>query len=114
MAVVSVDGAESREVLERWMSRQKTYVGYSSERLLKAQAAWSFVRKDRKGAKMTLALEQPEGGTKSVEITADLGPRYLPRLPVPKAGIADSADVSWTKLDGDLGYIYVRRIRQRA
>jgi C-terminal processing protease CtpA/Prc len=112
MAVVSVDGTKADEALERWMKRQKTYVGSSSERSLQAQAAWGFVRKDRKGATTTLDLEKPDGSTKSAEVAADLGPRYLPRLPVPKAGIADSAHVSWTKLDGDLRYIYVRRIRQ--
>ena len=112
MAVVSVDGTKADEALERWIKRQKTYFGSSSERSLRAQAAWGFVRKDRKGAITTLVLEQPDGTTKSVEVAADLGPRYLPRLPVPKAGVADSAHVSWTKLDGSLGYIYVRRIRQ--
>jgi C-terminal processing protease CtpA/Prc len=112
MAVVSVDGTKADEALKRSMKRLKTYIGFSSERSLQAQAAWGFVRKDRKRATTTLVVEKPDGSTKSIEVAADLGFRYLPRLPVPKPGIVDSADVSWTKLDGDLGYIYVRRIRQ--
>jgi C-terminal processing protease CtpA/Prc len=35
---------------------------------------------------------------------------YVPRLPVPSEGIKDSADVAWKMLDGQIGYIYVRRI----
>ncbi len=112
MAVVSVDGVTAAEVMNRWMRRQRTYVGYSSDRLLQAEAAWRFVRRDEKGDRVALVLQGPDGASKSVDVAADLGSRYLPRLPVPRPGIIDSADVSWTKLDGRIGYIYVRRIRQ--
>ena len=37
--------------------------------------------------------------------------RYLPRLPVPIEGINDSADVAWKMLSENIGYVYVRRIR---
>jgi C-terminal processing protease CtpA/Prc len=36
---------------------------------------------------------------------------YIPRTPVPIAGIPDSRDYSWKRLSGDIGYIRVRRIR---
>ena len=112
MAIVSVNGVKAIEAMDCWMRRQKTYVGYSSDRLLRADAAWGFVRQDKKGDRLALVLAQPDGASKSVEVAADLGVRYLPRLPVPRPGIVDAADVSWTKLDGPIGYIYVRRIRQ--
>ena len=52
-----------------------------------------------------------EGNLHEFVLPATLGVRYLPRLPVPMAGISDSADVSWKRLEGDIGYIYVRRIK---
>ncbi len=112
MAIVSVNGVNATEAMERWMRRQRTYVGYSSERQLQAEAASGFVRCDKKGDRLALVLLSPDGASKSVEVAADLGARYLPRLPVPRPGIVDAADVSWTTLDGLIGYIYVRRIRQ--
>jgi C-terminal processing protease CtpA/Prc len=112
MAIVSVNGVKATEAMDRWMRRQGTYVGYSSDRLLRAAAASGFVRRDKKGDRLALVLVLPDGASKSVEVAADLGARYLPRLPVPRPGIVDAADVSWTKLDGLIGYIYVRRIRQ--
>ncbi len=112
MAIVSVNGVKATEAMERWMHRQRTYVGYSSDRLLRAEAAWGFVRRDKKGDRVALVLELPDGASKSVEVAAGLGARYLPRLPVPRPGIVDAADVSWTKLDGLIGYVFVRRIRQ--
>ena len=42
---------------------------------------------------------------------ASLGGGYIPRMPVPMKNINDGADVSWTMLDGDIGYLRVRRIR---
>ena len=38
---------------------------------------------------------------------------YVPRLPVPQEGIKDSADVGWKMLEGQIGYIYVRRIGEK-
>ena len=73
---------------------------------------WSSVILSTAGDRLALVLTLPDGGQKSVEVAAGLGVRYLPRLPVPRKGIADAVDVSWTKLDGPIGLIYVRRIRQ--
>ena len=36
----------------------------------------------------------------------------LPRLPVPRRGIGDSAALSWVMLENQIGYIYVRRVLQ--
>ena len=60
---------------------------------------------------MSLELQSPDGSSQPIETTADLGWRYIPRLPVPRDGINDSANVSWKMLDHRIGYIYVRRIQ---
>ena len=111
MAVVSVDGMPAEEAIRVWMRRQRTYYGYSSERMLRYDAARGFLQRESKGAKIALVLRETDGRTKEVETSAERGPRYLPRLPVPREGIADAADVSWTLLENRIGYLYVRRIR---
>jgi carboxyl-terminal processing protease len=112
MTVVSVDGVPVQDVIRGWMDRLRKYFGYSSDRVLRYEATRIFLRQPRHGAKVRLELEDHDGRTMGVEVAADLSPRYLPRLPVPKNGINDSADVSWMMLDDQIGYIYVRRIRQ--
>jgi C-terminal processing protease CtpA/Prc len=109
-AVVSAVGVAAAELIDAWMTRTKTYFGYSSDRTLRYDAARFFLQQMKRGTKLTLVLEDPDGRRSAVAVEANLGPRYIPRLPVPKAGIDDSADVSWTRLDGAIGYIYVRRI----
>jgi C-terminal processing protease CtpA/Prc len=93
------------------MRRTKTYFGYSSERTLRYDAARGFVRQSKQGIRVTLVLEDSDGRRSTVAAEATLGPRSLPRLPVPRPGINDSADVSWARLDGGIGYIGVRRIQ---
>jgi carboxyl-terminal processing protease len=51
------------------------------------------------------------GTAHKFKLPSDLKGRYLPRLPVPIEGIRDSANVSWKMLSDNIGYIYVRRIR---
>jgi C-terminal processing protease CtpA/Prc len=70
-----------------------------------------FVRQMEQGATVTLETEAPDGKPRTFQLPATLGVRYLLRLPVPIPGISDAASVSWTMLEGDVGYIYVRRIR---
>lgn len=112
MTIASINGVPAEEALNRWMQRQRRYVGYSSDRALRYDAARGIARQDEEGAEVSLALEDPDGLALAVKATADYGPRYHARLPVPRKGINDSADVSWAKLDDGIGYIYVRRIRQ--
>ncbi len=64
-----------------------------------------------RGTPLRLEWEDASGAKTSAELPATLGVRYLPRLPVPIPGIRDSADVAWKKLEGGLGYLYLRRIR---
>jgi len=109
--VVSVNGKPAQAALGQCAEQAAKYVGFSSRRYLRYQAARWFTRQTQRGAAVKLQLQDPDGKTRSLELPATCGVRYLPRLPVPIAGISDSANVSWTMLDGNLGYIYVRRIR---
>jgi RNA polymerase sigma factor (sigma-70 family) len=109
-AVVSVDGVPAAELVDAWMGRTKAYFGYSSERTLRHDAARAFLQQARRGARLTLVLEDPDGRRATVSASADLGPRYVPRLPVSRPGVLDSVDVSWARLDGEIGYLYIRRI----
>ena len=61
MTVLSVNGVPAAEVMDRWMRRQRQYVGYSSERYLRYDAAPFFHRQSEKGAKVMLELETVDG-----------------------------------------------------
>ena len=113
MTVVSVNGVPAAEALDRWMGRQRRYVGYSSDRALRYDAFRLFHRQPERGAKVSLALEGVDGRTTTVDLTADARRWYIPRLPVPVAGIEDGgADVQSVLRKDGIGYIHVRRIRQ--
>ncbi len=113
MTVVSVNGVPAAEAMDRWMKRQRKYVGYSSERYLRYDAARLFHRQTKRGATVTLELEDVDGRTLGVKLTAEARGWYIPRLPVPRPGIEDGgADVQWVRLEDGIGYISVRRIRQ--
>lgn len=111
MTVVKVDEATAEEAMERWMKEVTRYVGYSSRRYLRYQAARMFCRQMTKGQIVKIEFEQIDGNRVAYDLPCSVGVRYLPRLPVPIPGIADAGNVSWTMLDGDIGYVYVRRIR---
>jgi C-terminal processing protease CtpA/Prc len=111
MAIVSINGKPAQQAMDEWMRQARAYVGYSSERYLRYDAAKMFVRQPRQGDVVKLLVEDPDGKRSTFDLPATLGVRYQARLPVPIAGIDDAADVSWTRLDGNIGYIRVRRIR---
>ena len=108
--VVSIDGQEALDVMKATMDQVSKYVGYSSDRYLRYHAAQWLGRQMNQGAKVTLAVKDAEEKTKTFELPATLGMRYLPRLPVPVEGVSDSANVSWVMLGDNIGYVYVRRI----
>ncbi|MBN2588823.1 MAG: hypothetical protein JXA96_03090 [Sedimentisphaerales bacterium] len=110
MVVKSVNGKDAEEVIADTMQLYKKYVGYSSERYLRYHAYQFFLRQNEQGSIVKLELFDFKGNVKKVELPATYKVRYLPRLPVPKDGIADSGEVTWKMLEGDIGYIYVRRI----
>jgi carboxyl-terminal processing protease len=108
--IESVDGQPAEAALERWMKEESRYVGYSSRRYLRYHAARFFLRRPERGREVRLTILTPDGQKRELSLEARLDVRYLPRLPVPIAGIRDSGDVSWTRLEGGIGYVYVRRI----
>lgn len=110
MTVLSINGISAEEQLESLMRQTRKYVGYSSERYLRYHTAQWLGRQAGRGAVVTLEVEPPDDGRRTLKMAATLGVRYLPRLPVPVPGIRDSGDVSWTRLTHNIGYIYVRRI----
>ncbi|WP_422925059.1 sigma-70 family RNA polymerase sigma factor [Singulisphaera sp. PoT] len=111
MAVVSANEVPAETLLNEGMSRLKRYFGYSSDRSLKYDAVRGLVRQEPFGSKVALVLEDPRGQRETVEVAAECGPRYLPRMPVPRKGVDDSANVSWARLSDGIGYLYVRRIQ---
>ncbi len=111
MIVLSVNGKRADTAMKDWMKLTSTYVGYSSDRCLQYDAARMFLRQHRRGEVVRLWVQDLQGKSREFELTADVGIRYIPRLPVPIEGVSDSAAVSWKRLDDDIGYLYVRRIR---
>ncbi len=111
MTVVSVNGKLAEKALGDSMARLGKYYGYSSKRHLQYDAARNFLRQKRKGKRVRIVLRNTRGKVYRKAIPATVAPRYLPRLPVPIDGVPDARSVSWTKLKGNIGYIYVRRIR---
>jgi hypothetical protein len=110
LAVVSINGKPAADVLADRMKELGRYIGYSSDRYLRYHAAQFLPRQADRNAVVRVDLEAVDGARRTVELPAALGVRYLPRLPVPIPGIRDAGTVSWTTLDGGIGYVYVRRI----
>jgi C-terminal processing protease CtpA/Prc len=111
MTVLSVNGESADKYLEKRMRQMRKYSGYSSERYMLYHAAqWLGMQADR-GAVVELQMQDVEDKTHSFKLPATIGIRYLPRRPVQVPGTSDTANVSWTRLDDEIGYIYVRRIR---
>ncbi len=111
MTVTKIGGVPADKVMESWMEQITRYVGYSSSRYMRYQAARMFCRQMTQGQIVNVEFEQLDGEKVTHDLPCTLGVRYLPRLPVPIPGIADAGNVSWTMLDDEIGYIYVRRIR---
>ncbi len=112
MTVLSINGEPAGQAMEECMNGLRRYQGYSSERYLRYQAARFFPRQMQRGATVSVEMQTVDGTKSEFDLPAVMEVRYLPRLPVPIEGVSDSANVSWTMLEGNIGYIYVRRIRQ--
>ena len=87
------------------------YFGYSSKRYLRYQAVRWLGRMESRDAPVVVVARDEAGKERTFALKADAAVRYLPRLPVPNPGIRDAAHVSWKMLEGNIGLIYVRRIR---
>ncbi len=111
MTVLSVNGEPAGKYLEKRMREMRKYSGYSSERYLLYHAAQWLGRQVDRGTTVEFKMQALDGKTHMFKSPATVGVRYLPRRPVQVPGTPDTANVSWTKLGDDIGYIYVRRIR---
>lgn len=111
MTVASVDGTPAADAMRAWMDGQRDFIGYSSERYLRYDAARCFFRRMKQGDAVKLEMQDLDGKPHAFELPATLGIRYLPRLPVPIEGINDSGSVEAKNLGDGIGYIYVRRIK---
>ena len=112
MAVVAVNGVPAAAALATWMARQRRYVGYSSDRALRYDAARQFLWQPERGAPVALDLEDPDGRALRVDLKADRRGGYIRRLPVERPGIDDGqGDVQSVRLDDGIGYLLVRRLR---
>ena len=113
MTILSMNGKSAREAVKECMTQTKKYTGYSSDRYLRYHAMRWFFRQYDQGTTVSLDMKDPSEHPFHFELPAGLGVRYLPRLPVPLIGIPDSRDTGWVMLEHDIGYIYVRRIRDK-
>jgi C-terminal processing protease CtpA/Prc len=110
MTIVSVNGVAAEQAIGERIRLIERYFGESSERVARYDATCAFLCQPRQGATVHLTLEDPDGKQSSIELIADEREGYLPRQPVERREIDDSADMSWTRLSNGIGYIYVRRI----
>jgi C-terminal processing protease CtpA/Prc len=111
MTVLSVNGEDVDKYLEKRMRQMRKYGGYSSERYMLYHAAQWLGMQAERGSVVEFQMQDVGGKTHSFKLPATLSIRYLPRRPVQVPGTSDTANVSWTRLGDNIGYIYVRRIR---
>jgi C-terminal processing protease CtpA/Prc len=112
MTVLGVGGEPSETLIDRVTTNMRRYVGFSSDRYARYHAYRSFASREQEGEVVEVVTIDPDGNRTTFTVAATQDRRYRPRLPVPIAGIRDSANVSWKMLDGGVGYVYVRRIRE--
>ncbi|MGI9519845.1 MAG: S41 family peptidase, partial [Pirellulaceae bacterium] len=111
MTITRINDEPVADVFARNREQTKKYQGFSSDRYLDYQTARFIGRQMNRNAMVDVSTVDVAGNEHSFSVRASMGVRYLPRLPVPRDEITDSANVDWTKLDDETGYIYVRRIR---
>ena len=111
MTVISINGEAVDKYLEKRMMHMRKYRGYSSERYMFYHAAQWLGMQAERGSVVELRMQDVADKTQSFKLPATVGIRYIPRRPVQIPGTSDTANVSWTRLGDDVGYIYVRRIR---
>jgi C-terminal processing protease CtpA/Prc len=112
MTILFVNGKPAARVLKDHMRSLSKYFGFSSDRHLRYLATQRITHQLRRGAPVHLVARTPSGRASTFRLEATIEGGYLPRLPVPIEGIRDDANMSWKMLKGDVGYIYVRRIRR--
>jgi carboxyl-terminal processing protease len=111
--IVSVNGVPAGTLLKERMELLRRYYGFSSERQLRSEVLRSFARQKDRHVPVTVKVRDLDGRTHELSMPATLGRRYIPGRPVFIDGVREYADVSWTRLDDGIGYVSVRRIRER-
>ena len=110
MSLLAVNGQPAEKVMEQRMKEARQHSGFSSDRFLRCQAVQWLALEKAPNAMVALELQTANGQVLKTNLATSLERGRSPRLPVPIPGISDSADVSWTRLEGDIGYIRVRRM----
>ena len=111
MTIDSINGKPVHEAIADTMKVLKRHVGYSSEQYLKYHAVRWFPRQPIQKFPLKVVAADHDGNRKLFPLEATSDVRYLRRRPIPTPGISENANVSWTMLPGDIGLIYVRRIK---
>jgi C-terminal processing protease CtpA/Prc len=110
MTVLSVDGEPVLAYMKRRAGQVKKYRGYSSDRYLRYHIAQWLGRHPEQGAQLEFEMQDVGGKVREFVLPATVDVRYLPRRPVQIEGTSDTANISWTMLEDNLGYVYVRRV----
>lgn len=110
LTVESINDEPAADLIARTDAWLKRWVGYSSPRARRYHAFRWFPRRVQKGEPLVVVARGTDGFEVGFQVAAEMDFRYQPRLPVPVAGVSDSADVSAARLPGGIGYLYVRRI----
>ena len=111
MTVIEVDGRNPIELIEEQMGEVARFSGYSSDRYLRYDVARSFLYRWNRCDTIQLTVRSVDGKQQQLELVSNMKRTYVPRLPVPIESISDSANVDWTRLDENTGYLFVRRMR---
>jgi C-terminal processing protease CtpA/Prc len=113
MTVVEINGIKVEVALEKARREINEYIGYSTGQYLDYHTYHWFARQYSQGDAVALILRDAKGRRKQAGLRASEEAGYLPRLPVPIDDISDGGgDIQWEKLKNNIGYIYVRRIKQ--
>ena len=110
MEVKEMNGMPGRVALARMMADVGRFYGYSSPRALKRSAARRMIAVEEEGDTIDLVLAAPSGKEISITIVARTDGTYGPRRAVQIPGTNEYETVTSARLDGDIGYIYIRRI----
>ena len=110
--ITEINGKLTKDLIAERENLLKRYSGWSSQRYLHYNALRSFDRITKFNGNLKVTAITPAGEAKVYELNANVGSRYINRLPIPIDGVRDAANVAWKKLDDNTGYIYVRRIRR--
>ena len=112
MKLLKLNGKPTRDAISQVANTISQWQGYSSQQYLNYHATRWCARRIEQYDRVDMVFENTDGSERALALPAIVDGGYIPRLPVPMAGVRDDADLSYKRLDGDVGYIYVRRIKK--